>query len=83
MQTIALTCEGDTYCFDCGPIDTNFDLHPIFSVEDWRFWESGCDFLACMGCSETLDVMHDDSCEHVTDAVSPGQLYEDCVLLDG
>ena len=77
MRTIALTCEGDTYCTDCAPSDVN--LNPIFSVEDWRFWESGCDLLGCMGCSKTLDVMHDEACEHITDAVAPGQLYEDCI----
>lgn len=85
MQTIALMCEGDTYCVECADYyysdyaDLGFELQPVFSIEDWRFFEAGCDVLACMGCSETLDVMHDDSCEHVTDAVSPGQLYDDCV----
>jgi hypothetical protein len=80
MRTITLECEGDTFCFDCAPSDAT--LTPIFSVEDWRFWQSGCDVLACMRCHATLDVMHDDMCEHVTDAVSPRQLYEDCIFID-
>lgn len=79
MRTIALTCEGDTYCFECAPSDAT--LNPIFSVEDWRFFGASCDLLACMGCFETLDVIHDGSCEHITDTVAPGQLYDCCIPL--
>jgi hypothetical protein len=36
MRTIALECEGDTFCVECAPNDAT--LSPIFSVEDWRFF---------------------------------------------